>query len=45
MAAPEYKRYPDRVFPAVFPNAEVQVRYIVGYKGAGRRIAFTVDEA
>lgn len=45
VVAPEYKRYPDRVFPAVFPNSEIQVRYIVGYKGAGRRIAFTVDEA
>ena len=43
--APEYERYPDRVFPAVIPNSQIQLRYIAQYKGAGRRISLTVDEA
>lgn len=43
--APEPKRYPERVFPAVFPNQETQVRFISRYKGAGRRVSFSVREA
>ena len=43
--APEYDRHPDRVFPSVFPNPETQVRYISRWKGAGRRVSFSVREA
>ena len=43
--AAEYNRYPDRVFPALWPNPETQIRYIGGWKGAGRRVRFTVREA
>lgn len=43
--APEPKRYPDRIFPAVFPSQETQVRFISRYKGAGRRVSFSVREA
>lgn len=43
--APEYNRYPDRVFPALWPNPETQIRYLSRWKGAGRRVNFTVREA
>lgn len=43
--AAEYHRYPERVFPAVFPNPETQLRYISDWKRAGRRALFTVREA
>ena len=43
--AAEYNRYPDRVFPAVWPNPETQVRYLAKWKGAGRRALFSVREA
>ena len=43
--APEYHRYPDRVFPAVFPNPETQVRYLSRWKGGGQRALFSVREA
>ena len=43
--APEYNRYPDRVFPALWPSAETQIRYISRWKGAGRRVSFSVREA
>lgn len=43
--AAEYNRYPDRIFPAVFPSQETQVRFISRYKGAGRRVSFSVREA
>ena len=43
--APEYKRYPARVFPALWPNPETQIRYLSRWKGAGRRALFSVREA
>lgn len=43
--APEYNRYPDRVFPALWPNPETQVRYLSRWKGSGRRVLFSVREA
>ena len=43
--APEYKRYPARVFPALWPNPETQIRYLSRYKGGGRRVLFSVREA
>ena len=43
--APEYKRHPDRVFPAVWPNPETQIRYLSRWKGGGRRVLFSVREA
>ena len=43
--AAEYNRYPDRLFPAVWPNPETQIRYLSRWKGAGRRASFSVREA
>ncbi len=43
--AAEYNRYPDRVFPALWPSAETQIRYLSKWKGAGRRVSFSVREA
>lgn len=43
--APEYNRYPDQVFPALWPNPETQIRYLSKWKGAGRRVLFSVREA
>ncbi|MDE0398862.1 MAG: hypothetical protein OXL96_13790 [Candidatus Poribacteria bacterium] len=43
--APEYNRYPERVFPAVWPSPDTQIRFIAGWKGAGRRVHFSVREA
>lgn len=43
--APEYKRYPDQVFPALWPNPETQIRYLAKWKGAGRSVLFSVREA
>ena len=43
--AAEYNRYPDRVFPALWPNPETQVRYLSRWKGGGRRVLFSVREA
>ena len=43
--APEYKRYPDRVFPALWPNPETQIRYLSRWKGGGRRVLFSVRES
>ena len=43
--AAEYHRYPERVFPAVWPNPETQIRYLSRWKGAGRRVLFSVREA
>ena len=43
--AAEYNRYPDRVFPALWPNPETQIRYISKWKGGGRRALFSVREA
>ena len=43
--AAEYNRYPDRVFPALWPNPETQIRYLSRWKGAGRRALFSVREA
>ena len=42
--APEYNRYPARVFPALWPNPETQIRYLSRYKGGGRRVLFSVRE-
>lgn len=43
--APEYKRFPDRVFAAVWPNPETQIRFLSKWKGLGRRVSFSVREA
>ena len=43
--APEYNRYPDRVFPAVWNDVRTAVRYISRWKGAGRRVSFGIREA
>lgn len=43
--APEYNRYPERVFPALWPNPETQIRYLSKWKGLGRRVSFSVREA
>ena len=43
--APEYYRYPDRVFPAGWGDAQTAIRYISRWKGAGRRVSFSVREA
>ncbi|MCY3744463.1 MAG: hypothetical protein OXH00_25895 [Candidatus Poribacteria bacterium] len=43
--AAEYNRYPDRVFPALWPNPETQIRYLSRWKGGGRRVPFSVREA
>lgn len=43
--AAEYNRYPDRVFPALWPNPETQIRYLSRWKGGGRRALFSVREA
>lgn len=43
--APEYQRYPARVFPALWPNPETQLRYLSRWKGGGRRVLFSVREA
>lgn len=42
--APEYQRYPARVFPALWPNPETQLRYLSRWKGGGRRVVFSVRE-
>ena len=43
--APEYNRYPDRVFPAGWSSPQTTIRYIGRWKGAGRRASFSVREA
>ena len=43
--APEHKRYPDRIFPALLPNPETQIRYLSRWKGGGRRVLFSVRES
>ena len=43
--AAEYNRYPDRVFPALLPTPETQIRYLSRWKGGGRRVLFSVREA
>ena len=43
--AAEYNRYPDRVFPALWADAQTAIRYISRWKGAGRRVSFRVREA
>lgn len=43
--AAEYNRYPERVFPALWPNPETQIRYLSRWKGGGRRVLFSVREA
>lgn len=43
--AAEYQRYPERVFPALWPNPETQVRYLSKRKFLGRRVSFSVREA
>lgn len=43
--AAEYNRYPDRVFPAGWGDAQTAIRYISRWKGAGRRVSFSVREA
>lgn len=43
--APEYNRYPDRVFPAGWSSPQTAIRYIGRWKGAGRRASFSVRES
>ena len=43
--AAEPKRYPERVFPALWPDPETQIRYLSRWKGGGRRVLFSVREA
>ena len=43
--APEYHRYPDRIFPAGWGDAQTAIRYISRWKGAGRKISFSIREA
>ena len=43
--APEPKRYPERIFPAGWGDAQTAIRYISRWKGAGRRVSFSVREA
>ena len=43
--APEYHRYPDRIFIAGWGDAQTTLRYLGRYKGAGRRVSFSVREA
>ena len=43
--AGEYNRYPELVFPALWPNPETQIRYLSKWKGGGRRVLFSVREA
>ena len=43
--AGEFTRYPDKVFPALWPNPETQIRYLSRWKGSGRRVLFSVREA
>lgn len=42
--APEYNRYPDRVFLAGWGNPRTAARYIGRWKGAGRRVSFSIRE-
>lgn len=43
--AAEPKRYPERVFPAVWTETSTQIRYLSRWKGSGRRVLFSVREA
>ena len=43
--APEPNRYPERIFPAVWPDATTQIRYLARWKGGGRSVSFAVREA
>ena len=43
--AAEYNRYPDRVFPAGWSDARTAIRYISRWKGAGRRVSFSIRES
>ena len=43
--APEYNRYPDRVFPSVWRDSRTAIRYISRWKGAGRHVSFGIREA
>ena len=43
--AAEPNRYPERVFPAVWADPQTAIRYINRWKGAGRRVSFSIREA
>ena len=43
--APEYNRYPDRVFPAGWGDARTAIQYIAKFKGGGRKVSFSIREA
>ena len=43
--AAEPNRYPERIFPAVWGNAQTAIRYINRWKGGGRRVQFAIREA
>ena len=43
--APEPKRYPDRIFIAGWGDAQTAIRYISRWKGAGRKISFSIRES
>ena len=43
--APEPRRYPERIFPALWSDAQTAIRYISRWKGAGRRVSFSIRES
>ena len=40
----EYPRYPERVYPATFPNPEMLLAFLSEFKGSGEDLTFTVIE-
>ena len=42
--AQEFSRYPDRVYPATFPDVSVEVPPRGNYKGLGDHVVFRVWE-
>jgi len=40
----EYTRYPERVYPATFPNPDMQLSFLSQSKSTGERVGFTVME-
>ena len=40
----EYPRYPERVYPATFPNPDMQMAFLSDFKASGENIKFTVIE-
>lgn len=42
--APEYHRYPDLLYPAMFPDLEHDISYIIRNKDEGRRFPISIQE-